>query len=93
MSGSLFVASVFLVAINLLTISRFRTDKRLAIAGRRRIAESDLLWLALLGGSPGALIARSLFRHKTRKEPFSTFLQVIFVSQIGAVIGLSIVSA
>jgi uncharacterized membrane protein YsdA (DUF1294 family) len=37
--------------------------------------------------APGAFLKRHLFRHKTRKEPFSTYLQVILVLQIGVIIG------
>jgi uncharacterized membrane protein YsdA (DUF1294 family) len=49
--------------------------------------KSDLLSLALIGGSSGALLARHLLRHKTRKVPFSTQLLVIVVLQIEAIIG------
>lgn len=63
---------------------RFWQDKRCAIAGDRRIPEADLLTLALMGGSPGAFAARRLFRHKTRKEPFSTQLILIAAAQLGA---------
>ncbi|WP_281823232.1 DUF1294 domain-containing protein [Sphingobium sp. BS19] len=66
---------------------RFWQDKQRAINGRRRIAESDLLGLAIIGGSVGALLARQMFRHKTRKEPFSTYLLLILVAQIGGLIG------
>jgi uncharacterized membrane protein YsdA (DUF1294 family) len=79
-----------LVAINGWTILRFWQDKRRAQNGERRIPESDLLGLALIGGSPGALLARQMFRHKTRKQPFSSYLVLIIVVQIGAVIGLLI---
>jgi len=71
-------------------VLRFWQDKQRAIAGARRIAEADLLGLALIGGSPGALLARRWFRHKTRKEPFSTRLLLIVALQAGAVIGLTI---
>jgi uncharacterized membrane protein YsdA (DUF1294 family) len=80
-----------LVAINLLTMLRFWQDKRRAVAGARRIAEVDLLGLAMLGGSPGALLARRLFRHKTRKQPFSMCLFLIVALQAGALIGVTLV--
>ena len=68
----------------------FWQDKQRAMAGEQRIPEVDLLGLALIGGSPGALLARHLFRHKTRKEPFSTQLLVIVAVQVGVVIGLAV---
>jgi uncharacterized membrane protein YsdA (DUF1294 family) len=86
--ASLALIGVALIGINLFTILRFRQDKMRAMAGERRIPEADLLGLALIGGSPGALIARRLFRHKTRKQPFSTWLFLIVALQAGALIGL-----
>ena len=76
--------------VNMWTILRFWQDKQRAIKGFRRIPEADLLTLAALGGTPGAFLGRHLFRHKTRKQPFSTILQVILVIQIGAIIGISV---
>ena len=78
------------LVVNCWTFLRFWQDKQRARAGDRRIPEADLLVLALIGGSPAAFLARNLFRHKTRKEPFSTQLQVIAALQLGAIIGLSI---
>jgi uncharacterized membrane protein YsdA (DUF1294 family) len=91
MSGLLSLALPALALVNLWTILRFWQDKQRARAGKRRIPEGDLLGLALVGGSPGALLARHLFRHKTRKEPFSTQLMVIAVLQIGAIIGFVLI--
>ena len=79
--------AVFL--INCWTVLRFWQDKARAKAGARRIPEADLLGLALIGGSPGALLARRLFRHKTRKQPFSTYLWLILTVQAGVAIGLA----
>ena len=87
MSSFLIYGFVALVVVNAFTVLRFWEDKQRAIEGQRRIPEADLLGLALIGGSPGALLARRLFRHKTRKEPFSTQLLVIVALQIGALIG------
>ena len=76
------------IIVNCWTILRFWQDKARAQAGERRIPEADLLGLALIGGSPGALLARKMFRHKTRKEPFSTQLFLIVAVQIGILFGL-----
>jgi uncharacterized membrane protein YsdA (DUF1294 family) len=88
-SPFVFVILAFL-GVNVWTMVSFYNDKQRAIAGQRRIPESNLLGLALIGGSPGALLARQMFRHKTRKEPFSTQLFVIVALQIGAVLGFAL---
>lgn len=85
----LLAGAIALLLVNLWTVLRFWQDKQRAIAGDRRIPEADLLCLALIGGSPGALLARRWFRHKTRKEPFSTWLLLIVAVQGGALIGLA----
>ena len=90
MSSFLALAVAGLIIVNLWTILRFWQDKQRATAGERRIPESDLLGLALIGGSPGALLARHLFRHKTRKEPFTTRLMAIAMLQVGVIIALAI---
>jgi uncharacterized membrane protein YsdA (DUF1294 family) len=74
--------------INAWTILLFWMDKSRARAGTWRIPESNLLGLALIGGTPGAFLARRLFRHKTRKQPFSTHLLLIAALQVGTGIGL-----
>ena len=91
MAELLKIAIPALVLVNAWTILRFWQDKQRAVAGERRIRESDLLGLALIGGSPGALLARRLFHHKTRKEPFSTHLLVIVAIQVGATIGFLLI--
>lgn len=83
------LASLLLLTVNGLTVLRFWQDKGRARRGEWRVPEADLLWLALLGGSPGALVARCVFRHKTRKEPFSTRLLLIVVVQIVVASGLA----
>jgi uncharacterized membrane protein YsdA (DUF1294 family) len=85
----LLAAIALLVAINLWTVFRFRDDKRRARKGERRLSEAGLLALAALGGSPGALLARRLFRHKTRKQPFSTYLMLVVALQAAGLIGLA----
>lgn len=76
--------ATYLVAINFAAFAAFGIDKMLAEARAWRISEAKLLGLALLGGSPGAYAGRHLFRHKTRKQPFSSTLHGIAVLQAGA---------
>lgn len=54
-----------------LTLGLYAWDKRAAMQARSRIPEQTLHLLALAGGWPGAMLARPLFRHKTRKQPFA----------------------
>lgn len=79
---------IYLLVLNGWTVLRFWQDKQAAIQGERRVSEADLLGLALIGGTPGAFLARSWFRHKTRKQPFSTWLMLIGAMQIGLLAGL-----
>ncbi|HEV7320264.1 MAG TPA: DUF1294 domain-containing protein [Ensifer sp.] len=74
--------TLFAVLVNVLSFGLFWHDKRAARAGRRRISERALLTVALFGGSPGAMAARHVFRHKTCKEPFRTHLALIIVFQV-----------
>jgi uncharacterized membrane protein YsdA (DUF1294 family) len=76
-----------LFLINCWTMLLFWLDKQRARSGEWRISEASLLGLAMIGGTPGAFFARSVFRHKTRKEPFSTHLFVILAIQAGAAAG------
>ena len=55
-----------LVAINLIAFAAFGLDKAKAERGQYRIAETTLLTLAFLGGTPGAYAGRAVLRHKTR---------------------------
>ena len=82
-----------LIAVNFIAFAAFGIDKARAEVGSWRIRESTLLWLALLGGTLGAYAGRSLFRHKTRKQPFNDQLFRIAVLQVlalGAAIGWAV---
>ena len=79
--------AVALVVLNLVTFGAFWHDKRSAVSGRRRLPERDLLGLALLGGSVGAVTAQQLLRHKTRKQPFATYLFLIMAGHVGLILG------
>jgi uncharacterized membrane protein YsdA (DUF1294 family)/cold shock CspA family protein len=58
----------------------YGADKTAAEQGRWRTAESTLHTIALVGGWPGALVARPVFRHKTTKQPFRTIFWVTVIA-------------
>jgi len=73
---------VWLALLNLLLLILMGVDKGAAKRRNRRIPESTLLALALLGGSAGGLLGMFLFRHKTRKAPFSLGFPLILLCQL-----------
>jgi uncharacterized membrane protein YsdA (DUF1294 family) len=81
------LAGTWLLLVNVWTFLRFGSDKRRAALGLRRIPESSLLGLMLIGGTVGAYAGRRAYRHMTRKEPFTTQMHTIAICQIGAIIG------
>ena len=80
--------AIALIAINFIAFAAFGLDKAKARRGEYRIAESTLLLFAFIGGTLGAYAGRSLFRHKTRKQPFNSNLFQIAVLQMLALGGL-----
>lgn len=80
----------WLLGMNALSMALFYHDKRMAERRGWRISERMLLTVALLGGSPGALVARQRFRHKTRKQPFSAALYAVCLLQAVGVAWLAV---
>ena len=68
------VVAIVYGTASLLTFIGYWEDKRRARKDLRRIPESSLHLGELLGGWPGAFVARSLFRHKTQKPVFTVIL-------------------
>ncbi len=88
MTGDVSLALMcYFAAINLTSWYLFRRDKRHAQNKARRISERTLLLSAALGGTLGAFLARTQFRHKTRKQPFNTYLFGIAGLQVVLVLG------
>lgn len=75
-----------LASVNLFAVLLFRSDKRAAGTGARRMPERLFLTLAAVGAAPGLVWATYRFRHKTRKEPFRTLLRLILAAQIGLIV-------
>lgn len=76
---------VAVVALSLLTFVCYGWDKSCAVRGARRVPESTLHLLSLLGGWPGALVGQQHFRHKTRKWSFQSAFWLTVVMHCGGV--------
>lgn len=72
------------LAASLITFAAYALDKWAAQKDHWRTPEKTLHLLALAGGWPGALIARKLLRHKTRKQPFRAIFWVTVVVHCAA---------
>jgi uncharacterized membrane protein YsdA (DUF1294 family)/cold shock CspA family protein len=66
------------------TFLMYGIDKSAAEQGRWRTSESTLHTIALVGGWPGALVARRVFRHKTTKQPFRTVFWFTVIANCAA---------
>ncbi|WP_191734731.1 DUF1294 domain-containing protein [Chryseobacterium caseinilyticum] len=75
----------FLLIMTLLTFVAFGWDKRLARKGKPRLAESVLLMLTFLGGTFGALIGMTFFRHKYAKKTFILKLVLVVAVQLALI--------
>ena len=78
----------YLLGVNLLTFLAYVIDKHKAVRNghrtkqSRRIPEASLLLLAILGGSPAALLAMRVFHHKTLHKKFRYGVPAILLLQI-----------
>jgi len=70
-------------------------DKRAARRGCRRTPERTLHLLELIGGWPGALLAMTVFHHKTRKASYFlvTALIVLVWTAAGTLVARSILAS
>ncbi len=76
----------YLVSINIATFLLYGYDKFISSSDKLRVPELNLQTLALLGGSPLALVAQKFFRHKTIKSSFQLVYWGIVFIQVGVLI-------
>ena len=80
-----FFAFYGILLLNLVAFCMYGLDKSNAKRGLWRISETTLLVVAIIGGAIGALMAMSLFRHKTRKPVFKYAVPAIAVLHVSLV--------
>lgn len=71
-----------LLAVNVATFFVYGIDKLKAKKGKWRISEFALLFMAAAGGSVGAWLGMSLWRHKTQHKKFKYGVPAIFLVQM-----------
>ena len=76
------LVAAYIVAINVTGFIAFAWDKHCSQNGMWRTKESTLLMLAVLGGTIGTIFGQRLLRHKTRKQPFKSYLLSIAALQV-----------
>jgi uncharacterized membrane protein YsdA (DUF1294 family) len=76
MDGPIIILGCYMAVMNLLTFMVFAIDKLKARLESRRVPESVLFMLCLVGGIWGGLLAMVLTRHKVSK---GSFMRVIFI--------------
>ncbi|MDD5938975.1 MAG: DUF1294 domain-containing protein [Clostridiales bacterium] len=72
------------LALSLLDFLLMGADKRRAKKGLRRVPEKTFFLIALLGGTPGAVLGMYAFHHKTRHWYFKWGLPAILLLQAAA---------
>ena len=73
---------VYLLIVNIVAFGMYGTDKQKAIRKQWRIPEAQLLGIAAIGGSIGALFGMQFFHHKTKKWKFRIGVPVILAAQL-----------
>lgn len=79
---------VWLGLVNALDFALMGIDKRRAKRGAYRVAEKTFFLVALLGGTPGAILGMHLFHHKTRHWYFRFGLPALLAVQVLLPLGL-----
>lgn len=72
---------IYLIVMNIIAFIIYGIDKWKAQKKRWRISEKMLLFLAIIGGSVGALAGMYTFHHKTLHKKFTIGVPLILVIQ------------
>ena len=74
--------------VSIVTFAMYAKDKNAAEWGQWRTQESTLHVLALVGGWPGASIAQSFLRHKSKKLSFRVTYWITVIINCGVLVWL-----
>lgn len=93
MAGGMFLLEMswlwsYLLAVNVTTFCLFAYDKFGAARNWLRVPETTLHLFTFFGGTPAALAARKILRHKTIKRSFLMMFWVVLGAQFMLVLML-----
>ncbi len=74
---------IYYLAVSAVTFIIYATDKSAARAGEWRTRERTLHIFSLIGGWPGAAIAQSFLRHKSKKVKFRSVFWLTVIINCG----------
>jgi uncharacterized membrane protein YsdA (DUF1294 family) len=77
------------LGVSALTFGSYAIDKSAARLRQRRVAETSLILLGMLGGWPGAILAQQLLRHKTAKRSFRAVFWVSVLINVVVFVALN----
>jgi uncharacterized membrane protein YsdA (DUF1294 family) len=80
------LVGAWLISINVISFLTYGYDKMVAGTQHTRVPEAILLALALCGGTMGALLGMTIFRHKTVKTSFRRKLWLVIAIQVALVV-------
>ena len=92
LSNEFITVGVWLLVVNGIAIILMKRDKQYAQEGKRRIRESTLLTVALVGGALGMYYAMYKYKHKTLHKKFTICVPLFIVLHF-AFISYTIISS
>ena len=77
-----YIVLSYLLLISAISCAVCIYDKWAARRGKRRIRESTLMWLCVLGGSVVMFTVMKIIHHKTRHVKFMVGIPLIIMAQV-----------
>ena len=78
----LLIILAVVAVMNVVTFFLYGIDKLKAKHSKWRISEATLIWMAVFGGSIGALLGIKIWHHKTQHKKFKYGIPLILLAQI-----------
>lgn len=78
----------YFIIVNIISFIIFGIDKKRSIKKKFRISENSLIFISLIGGWLGSLLAMFYFHHKNRKLKF--LIAIPFIAIIWLIVLLNI---